>query len=342
MLFLCFCFFVFCIRGKPLKKAPTSQASSPNNKSETSFKKQDKSWLFDLSDKENNEPDPSERKLKRKRQTLFSNCTPISIAKSLRHSRLDNSRNLRVNQQEVVLVNDTFESKDESNSDVHEVVCIEDSEENVSLHCQSNKVLEPANSTNASPSQCVNLDENAVLHNSALSFKNSEVNGLENKDCTYNSKRNTKGGKMALGFDRCQSSYVTSTPVFEVDTSPAVGGSCKSDSQSSFLEGKVVLEPCRITPIQWKKLTSFDEKPHSDSSIQSLADDDRNSEVLKSSATTTSAKSSMDLKECVVSLEKLRITPLKNKSKYLMATMSGDGSVSYNRKSQLSFVVSYQ
>lgn len=336
-------FFLFCIRGKPLKKEPTSQALSPDHRSGTSLKKQEQSWLFDHSDKENSEPDPSERKLKRKRQTLFSNCTPISIAKSIRHSRLDNSRNLRVNQQEVVLVNDSLESKDESNSHVHEVICIEDSEENISLRYQSNKVLDLANSTSGSPSECVNLDDNAVLQNSALSFKDSAVNGLENKDCTHNSKRNMKSGKMALGFDRCHSSYVTSTPVFDVDTSPTIGGSCKSDSQSSFLEGKVVLEPLRITPIQWKKLTSsFTEKPHSNNSIQSLADDNRNSEVLKSSATNTSGKTSMDLKECVVSLEKLRITPLKNRSKYLMATMSGDGCVSYSGKSQLSFVVSYQ
>ena len=333
-----------------MKTKPASQASSHNQKYGTTFKDQDKSWLFDQSEKENNEPDPSERKLKRKRQNLFTNCTPVSAVKSTRHSRLDNSRNLSVNQPEVVLVNDTLESsisKDEGNSRVYEVIHIEDSEENISLGCKSSNVLDVTNSTGGSPSQCVSLDENAVLQNSALSFKNSEVNHSENKDCAYvyNSNLNTQNSssKMALGFDRCHSSYVTSTPVFDVNTSQTIGVTCKSDSQSSFLEGKVVLEPLRITPIQWEKITSsFTEKPHSQNSIQSLPSEDRNSqsEVLKSSGTSTSVKSSVDLKECVVSLEKLRITPLKHRSKYLMATMSGDGCVSHREKSQLSFVVS--
>jgi len=154
-----------------------------------------------------------------------------------------------------------------------------------------------------------------------------------------------KSDKVASVNDRCHSSYVTSTPVFDLDNCPAIASTCKSDSQDSFLMGgKVVLEPLRITPIQWKKLTlsSTAEKPiNSHNSIQSLCGEHRNSEVLKSSGASTCSiqKSSVELKECVVSLEKLRITPLKNRSKYLMASLSGDGSyVSSRGKSQLSFV----
>ena len=48
--------------------------------------------------------------------------------------------------------------------------------------------------------------------------------------------------------------------------------------------------------------------------------------------------SSVELKECVVSLERLRITPLKKKMKYHMGSIHVTGdSIG---KSQLSFVVS--
>lgn len=351
-----------------MKKSSTTQASH-NHKSETSTKNQEKTSLVDSSDKENdhisrlsvddhNEYDPSERKLKRKRQTLFNNCTPLStqrVVKSTRNSRLDDSGKLTVNELEVVLVNDTLESRDENNSDVHEVICVEDSEENVSPGSRFNKVSDiPTNSSNGFLRQRFSLDKDAVLHNHdcASSSKDNEVNVLENRDSAYMyPKPNVKSGTLASEFDRCRiSSCVTSTPI-DVDTSPVIEDtstySSKSDSQSSFLMGgKVVLEPltCRITPIQWNKSTvsSFTEKPNSQNSdIQSLSDVDRNSEVLiKSSSVSGSLKSSIELKECVVSLEKLRITPLKNKSKYLMAALSADGCVSNRGKSQLSFVVS--
>lgn len=340
-----------------MKTAPTSQVPSHNYKCGTSLKNQEKISLFDSSDKENNhisrlsvddldEHEPSERKLKRKRQTLFSNCTPLSTQKASRNSRLGDSGNLKVNEQEVILVNDTLESKDESNCHVHEVIYVEDSRENLSPGYRSSKVLDPQNSTNGSPNQCLSFDENAVLGNCASKSKDTKVDSLENRECIHNLKTDMNSDKVASRIDRCHSSYMTSTPVFDVDACPAIASTCKSDSKDSFLkEGKVVLEPLRITPIQWKKLTlsSSTEKPiNSHNSIQSLSGKRRNSEVLKSSGASTSQKLSVELKECVVSLEKLRITPLKNRSKYLMAALSGDGSYVSNRgKSQLSFVVSY-
>ena len=342
-----------------MKKAPTStsQVPSNNHKCGTSLKNQGKGSLFDYSGKENDhisslsvnsldEHDPSERKLKRKRQTLFSNCTPVSTQKAKRHSRLDNSKNVRIKEQEVILVNDTLESNDKRNSHVHEVIYVEDSKDNLSPGHGSSKVLDPQNSTNGSPDQCLSFNENAGVGNCSSHSKDSKVDGLENRQCTFNSTSNMKRDKAASVIDRCHSSYVTSTPVFDLDNCPAIASTCKSNSQDSFLmEGKVVLEPLRITPIQWKKLTlsSTSEKPvNSHNSIQSLCSEHRNSEVLKSSVASTGRNSSAELKECVVSLEKLRITPLKNRSKYLMGSLSGDGSYVSNRgKSQLSFVVSH-
>ena len=339
-----------------MKKAPTSQLPSSNHKSGTSFWNQEKHFLFDSSDKENNhvsklsvidldEHDPSERKFKRRRQTLFGNCTPLLTQKVTRHSRLDNSKKLRIKEQEVLLVNDTLEGKDESSCHVHEVICVEDSGENLSPGYRSSKSLDLQDATSGSLNQCLSFNENARLGNCSTNSKDSKVDGLEKYTCDLTS--NMKSDKLASVIDRCHSSYITSTPVVDVDNCPAIvnTGTCKSDSQDSFLmEGKVVLEPLQITPIQWKKLTlsSTTEKLiNSHNSIQSLCGEHRNPEVLKSFTAITSQKSSVELKECVVSLEKLRITPLKNRSKFLLAGLSGDGTYVSNRgKSQLSFVVS--
>ena len=268
-----------------MKKASSSQLQSNNHKCGTSFTDEEKISLFDSSDKENNHisrlsddfedfdiHNLSERKLKRKRKPLFSNCTLLS-------------------------------------------------EQNQSL----------------------SVNENAEVTKSS---KDSKVDCLENKQCTFDSTFNLKSEKVASVIDRCHSSYMTSTPVFDVDNCPAIESTQKSYSQESILmNGKVVLEPLRITPIQWKKLTlsCTTENPiNGHNSIQSLCGEHRNSEVLKSSGASTSQRSSVELKECVVSLEKLRITPLKNRSKYLMAGLSGDGSYVSNRgKSQLSFLVSH-
>ena len=341
-----------------MKKEPASQVPSNNHKCATSLRNQEKISFFDHSDKENDhisrlsvdnldKHDPSERKLKRKRQTLFSNCTPLSTQKATRHSRLDKSKNVRIKEQEVVLVNDTLESNDERNSQVHEVIYVEDSGDNLSPGHRSRRVLDPQNSINGCPHQCLSFNDIAGLGNCSSHSKDGKVDGLENRQCTFNSTSNMKSDKVASVLDRCHSSYVTSTPVFDLDNCPGNASTCKStDSQGSFLmEGKVVLEPLRITPIQWKKLTlssTAEKAMNSHNSIQSLCGEHRNSEEVKSSGASGSRESSVELKECVVSLEKLRITPLKNRSKYLMASLSGDGSYVSNRgKSQLSFLVSH-
>ena len=342
-----------------MKKLPTSQVGTNNLKCGTSLKNQGKVSLFDDSDKENDhisrvsgdsfdEHDPSERKLKRKRQTLFSNCTPVSTQKATRQSRLHNSKNVGIRKQGVILVNDTLESNDERNSQVHDVINVEDSGDNLFPGYASSQILDPQNSTNGSPNQCVSFSDNAGLSNCVSHSKDSKVDASEIRQCNFNLTSNMKSDMVPSTsvIDKCHSSYVTSTPVFDLGNCPAIASTCKSDSQdSSLMEGKVVLEPLQITPIQWKKLTlsSTTEKPfkNSHNSIQSLCTEHKNSEVRKLSGASTSGNSSVQLKECVVSLEKLRITPLKNRSKYFMAGLSGDGSYVSNRgKSQLSFVVS--
>lgn len=337
-------------RGKSLKKESTSQISSKNQSCVIPplNKKQEQSSLIITDDKENSHnsrlsvDDHKERKLKRKRQTLFSNnCTPLSTQRvsnvgSAAQSGLNDSGKSTEIKLEVVLVNDSLESKDKSTSHVQDDIYVEDSVEN---YYRCNK---PTDLNNGSPSEKFNLNENSLFCSCAPRSNGIKVHGLGNSDCT----RNIKENNVALQFDSCHLSYVTSTPVFDIDTSPLIGGTGMSDSEnSSLMDGKVVLEPLRITPIQWKKLSvssSFTEKTNSENCNQLPSDEDRHPEVLKSSGTSTNHRSSIELKECVVSLEKLRITPLKKKGKYLTAAISDDDSVTFNNrgKSQLSFAVS--
>ena len=287
--------------------------------------------------------DASEQRLKRKRQNLFSDCTPITTQRQqcvTSDSGL-NDRKFNANKQEIVLVNDSLESGDDSSDHA----CIQESKNyNLTPNCGTDKQLNSAHSTNSSnsgTSECESLGvgENVVLHSSASRPKDEEVvNGLENGNNT-SLKANTSG------FNTCQSSYMTSTPVFDVNHPPVmIGNSCKSDSQCSILmDGKVVLEPLRITPIQWKKcLSASNEKSRSNHSNHSANDSCQKYEGPKSSSITDGHNSSVELKECVVSLEKLRITPLKKRSRYHLGGITASVvNVGSKEKSHLSFVVSF-
>lgn len=341
----------FYNRGNATKQMPNSLTKPPS--------KQNGGFSYhsptDHSDKENHCISPpdndvstnnaSEQRLKRKRQNLFSDCTPISVQRQqcVTSDSGQNGRTFNANKQEVVLVNDSLESRDNSSGHIaQDHVCIQESKEYSSTpNCGTDKQLNLAHSNNVSnsgTSEIQSLDENVVLHSSASSPKDDAVaNGLENGNYAT-LKANTSG------FHRCHSSYVTSTPVFNVNNPPLMtGNSCKSDSQCSILmDGKVVLEPLKITPIQWKKcLSASNEKSGSNHSNHSANDSDQKYKEPKSSSITNGCNSSVELKECVVSLEKLRITPLKKRSRYhLGGITASDVCVGSKEKSHLSFVVS--
>lgn len=100
------------------------------------------------------------------------------------------------------------------------------------------------------------------------------------------------------------------------------------------MEGKVVLELFRIILIQWKKLSLLfiiGKLCNSYNSIQSLCGEYRNLEDLKLLGVSVSWKLFVELKECVVFFEKLRIIFLKNRSKYFMVSLLGDGFYVLNR-----------
>lgn len=335
--------------SKPSKNDATLQASFEHQSCAIPIvKKQKKSSsnLLIIDDKENSHnsslsaDDQKERKLKRKRQTLFSNCTPLSTQRGLNvvgSTNQSESEKLVVKEPEVVLVNDSFESREQSTCHFHDVICIEESVQDVVLQSECNH---PSNLSNniSNGGQNWRGNDNAFCNCASISGDRENYD-LGNRDCTQSNKSNNT----VFQIDSCHSTYATSTPVFNGESSLAVGEMGQSDSQNSYsIDGKVLLEPIRITPIQWERsllLISSTEKSSDENSNQSSADDHRNSGALETSSLTISNRTSKEIKECVVSLEKLRITPLKKRGKYLTTTLSGDGSLLFvNRgKSQLSF-----
>ena len=320
-----------------------SYRNNPAQKTESSLVKPSKSQngIFKYhspsrhSDKENcflrppnNDPSNGnslDRRLTRKRQNLFGNCTPVSVQRQqVSTSKFD------ISEPEVVLANDSLEIKEDNRSNITQGhTCIQD----------SNKC---SLSPNHRPSEHIadlQLSKCNIVHHSSLSSpEESDVaSGLENGNYAhFNASKS--------GFNKWRNSYVTSTPVFDTETSPAINGnSCKSDSQSSILmDGKVVLEPLRITPIQWQKcLSASIETSGSKNSDESITDDFRKLKGSKSSGLTYRRNPSVDLKECVVSLERMRITPLKKKSRYYLDGITASAVSTGNKgKSHLSFVVS--
>ena len=224
-----------------------------------------------------------------------------------------------------ILANDTFESNEDSSCQIlGEVICVQDSKEcSISPDCRSHHKnsfthFKCNSSSNSFPGNI--LDVSNVLYNSNTSPMDIGSNGFGNGDGS-SSKNNTSG------FDRHQP-YVTSTPKCENNSSEVIirRPSKSNNNKVKFLDGKVVLKPLRITPIQWKKrlsATSNDKAEINKNSVHTPSNTDQNTEHLQSSGRSASGNFSSEL---VVSLEKLRITPLKKKRK--------------TEKCQLSFVVS--
>ena len=224
-----------------------------------------------------------------------------------------------------ILANDTLESNEDSSCQIlGEVICVQDSKEcSISPDCRSHHKnsftdFKCNSSSNSFPDNI--FDVSNVLYNSNTSPMDIGSNGFENRDGS-SSKSNTSG------FDRRQP-YVTSTPLCENSSLEVIirRPSKSNNNKVKFLDGKVVLKPLRITPIQWKKrlsATSNDKPEINKNSVHTPSNTDQNTEHLQSSGRSASGNFSSEL---VVSLEKLRITPLKKRRK--------------TEKCQLSFVVS--
>ena len=225
-----------------------------------------------------------------------------------------------------ILANDTLESNEDSSCQIlGEVICVQDSKEcSISPDCRSHHKdsfsthFKCNSSSNSFPGNI--FDVSNVLYNSNTSPMDIGSNGFENRDGS-SSKSSTSG------FDRHQP-YVTSTPLCENSSLEVIirRPSKSNNNKFKFLDGKVVLKPLRITPIQWKKrlsATSNDKPEINKNSVHTPSNTDQHTEHLQSSGGSASGNFSSEL---VVSLEKLRITPLKKKRK--------------TEKCQLSFVVS--
>lgn len=274
-----------------------------------------------------------DRRLTRKRQNLFSNCTPVSAQRqqvSTSNFELNHNK-FHINEPEVVLANDSLEIKEDSRSNITQGHTFIQNSKEYSL------------SPNHRPGEHradLQLSKCNTGHHSFLSSpEESDVeSGLGNGNYAHFNASKSR-------FNKWQNSYVTSTPVVDTETFPAItGNSYKSDSQSSILmDGKVVLEPLRITPIQLQKcLSASIETSEGKSSDESVTDDLTKLKGSKSSGVTSKCGPSVDLKECVVRLERLRITPLKKKSRYYLDGITAPAVSTGNKgKLHLSFVVSH-
>ena len=154
---------------------------------------------------------------------------------------------------------------------------------------------------------------------------------------------------------------VTSTPIFGQTRFLSTGS--KSDSQCSLLKGdEIMLEPLRITPMQYdcgmaKETGSegnIEVSPEGSKSLSShvllfshkeLGETCTSSEEPENSQKNTRLISSVRLKECVVSLTKLRLTPLTCSKQIRKCPVRSSASntpshISVSRRSHLSFAVS--
>lgn len=289
-------------RGKTAKRATIYQQKPPNAQNGLSTRSLALNSNADNSDKENSPSRQLDKGLSEQSSILVNDTIESDI-----------------------LANDTLESNEDSSCQIlREVICVQDSKEcSISPDCRShhkNSFMHSKcnSSSNSFPGNI--YDVSNVLYNSNTSPMDIGSNGFENRDCS-SSKSNTSG------FDRHQP-YVTSTPLCENSSLEVIirRPSKSNNNRVKFLDGKVVLKPLRITPIQRKKrlsATSNDKPEINKNSVHTPSNTDQNTEHLQSSGGSASANFSSEL---VVSLEKLRITPLKKRRK--------------TEKCQLSFVVS--
>lgn len=289
--------FLF-VRGKTAKRATIYQQKPRNAQNSLSTRSLALNSNADNSDKENSPSRQLDKGLSEQSSILVNDTVKSDI-----------------------LANDTLESNEDSSCQIlGEVICVQDSKE-----CSISPDYRSHHKNSLIHSKCNSFpgnifDVSNVLYNSNTSPMDIGSNGFENRDCS-SSKSNTSG------FDRHQP-YVTSTPLCENSSLEVIirRPSKSNNNKVKFLDGKVVLKPLRITPIQWKKrlsATSNDKPEINKNSVHTPSKTDQDTEHLQSSGRSVSGNFSSEL---VVSLEKLRITPLKKRRK--------------TEKCQLSFVVS--
>ena len=254
---------------------------------------------------------------KKRRQNLFNNLSPLTSVtqhEKTKGAELGNE-NVEICKPEIILANDSLEIREDNNW-----------QEPPQQNCPKHDLLN--NDMNGQ-----SLNENS-LGNSFSSCPQE----LRISDYRFGNSNAT--------CSRINSYHATSTPMLNVKTSQVIPHKSyetgKLLSQSS-LSGKPVLETLKITPIQGQKLSSDSEKSVSSCTDYPKRDFNQKNTVLKSWRTVNGGDLPVDLKECVVRLEKLRITPLKKRSRSYerSAIITEDVSSGSKGTSQLSFAVSF-
>ena len=307
------------------KKAQNSVVTSSTGQKEPS-KPDDSSDFLDKENQYSHVGPPSDnvvvdRRPRRKRQNLFSNFT------SLTQQQINNdagfcNKNFDTGKSDIVLVNDSLENIGDIPSHT------------LQTHAHQQH---PGHNLSDSGLNGQSLDANVLLQGFHSHPKEPQVIG------NYSDKAN--GTPLTVETARFNSSCVTSTPAFTVNMVSAVPRtSCELKRSTN---GKVALEPLKITPIQGEKLASHSceksvNNPESPYYLARKSDSDQKSKERKSWRKASGSDSSVELKECVVKLEKLRITPLKKRSRYYIMEGMGvaDSTIGSVGKSHLSFVVS--
>ncbi|KAK2572320.1 Serine/threonine-protein kinase haspin [Acropora cervicornis] len=226
---------------------------------------------------------------KKRRQNLFNNLSPLTSV--TQHEKTKDAElrdeNVEICKPEIILANDSLEIREDNN------------------------LQEPPHQ-NRPKHDLLNNDMNgqSLNENSLGNSFSSCPQELRISDYRFGNSNST--------CSRINSYHVTSTPMLNVKTSQVIPHKSyetgKLLSQSS-LSGKPVLETLKITPIQGQKLSSDSEKSVSSCTDYPKRDFNQKNTVLKSWRTANGGDLPVDLKECVVRLEKLRITPLKKRSR---------------------------
>lgn len=311
-------FSFFFLRGKYSKKAQNSCQNRSIQEESSEFLDKENKIQYNCKDSSGDEVVQERRpRRRRRRQNLFSNLSPLTSVTQHEKTKDAELRNEKLEfcKPEIILANDSLEIREDYNLQ-------EPQQQNCPKHDLSNN----------------DMNGQSLNENSLVNSFSSCPQELRISDYRFDNSNDT--------CSRISSSYVTSTPALNVKTSQGIPPKSYKTGKllpQGSLSGKRVLETLKITPIQGQKLLSDSEKSASSGTDYLNRDFNQKNTVLKSWGTANGGDLPVDLKECVVYLEKLRITPLKKRSRNFEGSEinAEDDSAGSKGKSQLSFAVSF-
>ena len=305
-------------RGNYSKKAQNSCQNGSIQEESSEFSDKENKIQYNFKDSSGDEVVQERRPRRRRRQNLFNNPSPLTSVTQNEKTNGAELRNekLEICKPEIILANDSLEISEDNN---------------------------------LQESQQQNRPKHELLNNNDMNGWSLNENSQGNSFSLCPQELRISDYRFVNSNDTCSrinSYHVTSTPTLNVKTSQVIPRKSyetgKLLSQGS-LSGKPVLETLKITPIQGQNLSSDSEKSVSSCTDYPKRDFNQKNTVLKSWRTANGIDFPVGLKECVVRLEKLRITPLKKRSRnYERSEISTqDVSASSKGTSQLSFAVSF-